>query len=162
MKHWIAFIALSMVVTSCGNTENKTTTATSQPEIVLETGLTIEPLLKRADSVQLLYFKNPFGDSLRYTRFYTYHVTNDASLINNLLHQMDKSFQVQPTARTCRSNGKLFFFGAGNELKTVYFATQGKDCSYLYYIKNGMFYYFTIDEATEKRLIELKAKTVEP
>jgi hypothetical protein len=161
MKQWIGFIVLSILLTACGNAETEKK-ETSQPEIVLETGLTIEPILKRADSVQLLYFKNPFGDSLRYTRFYTYHVTNDTSLINDLVNQMDKNFQVQPTARTCRSNGKLFFYGAGNELKTVYFATQGKDCSYLYYIKNGMFYYFTIDEATEKRLIELKAKTVEP
>jgi hypothetical protein len=55
----------------------------------------------------------------------------------------------------CRSEGKVFFFKGTQELKTVYFNTQGAsanpgdrspqangDCAYMYFIKDGGFYYF--------------------
>lgn len=157
MKKWMFLVCLSGLL-AC-NSEQKQNTPV-QDELKMETGLSLEPMLANADSVQLLYFTNPFGDSLRYTRYYTYYNAGDTALIHTLINQMDTSFQVQPSPRTCRSNGKMFFYSNGKEAKTVYFATQGNDCSYLYYIKNGLFYYFTITASAEKLLKELKEKTV--
>ncbi len=159
MKKWM--LLLWLVGFLACNTEQKQSAAV-QDEIKMETGLTLEPMLANADSVQFLYFTNPFGDSLRYTRYYTYHNSGDTALIRTLKNQMDTSFQVQPAPRTCRSNGKMFFYSKGKEAKTVYFATQGNGCSYLYYIKNGLFYYFTINTSAENLLKALKEKTIEP
>lgn len=154
------FLSIVTLLLACQASENKDTAPAS--ELVIETGLSVEPVLKKIDSIQLLYFKNPFGDSIRYTRFYTYYNTNDTMLIAVLLDELNKSFTVFTEDRKCRSNGKMFLYGKGREIKTIYFAIQENDCSYLYYIKNGLFYYFTINDKTKKILTALKAKTKEP
>lgn len=157
----VIVLSILLVFFACQTGEEKKVEETADT-LVLETGLTIEPLLQKTDSIQFLYFKNPFGDSLRYTRFYTYHNTNDTSIISTILNQFNKGFIVLTEDKQCRSNGKMFLYGKGNEIKTIYFAIQDNECSYLYYIKNGLFYYFTIDEATTNLLSALKANTIDP
>ena len=36
-----------------------------------KTGLETEPVIGKTDSLQLVYYDNPDGDSLRYSRFFT-------------------------------------------------------------------------------------------
>lgn len=75
----------------------------------------------------------------------------------------------------CRSEGKIFFFKGKQELKTVYFNTQGVstnsgdrsqqangDCAYMYFIKDGGFYYFPIQPETAALLRKIKPQSVQP
>lgn len=127
------------------------------------TGLDIAGL-HQADSVQILFFTDPFGkDSLRYTRFYKHYNTSDDSTVQPLLKNLDQLFLLRTEVMKCRSEGKIFFFNGTQELKTVYFNTQANgDCAYLYFIKDGGFYYFQVQPATAALLRKLKPLAVKP
>lgn len=154
------------------------------------TGLDIANL-READSVQVLFFTDPYGkDSLRYTRFFKHFNTSDTSIVKPLLNNLDRMFILRNEVMPCRSEGKLFFFKGEQELKTVYFNTQSlvnvptnfkpnsttpstsstnsksqssdRDCAYMYFIKDGAFYYFPIQAATTELLLKLKPKAVKP
>ena len=128
--------------------------------------------LRGADSVQILFFTDPYGkDSLRYTRFFKHYNTSDTAIVNPLLKNLDKLFVMRNEVMNCRSEGKLFFFKGEQELKTVYFntganakadASNNENCTFLYFIKDGGFYYLSIDTATIALLKSLKPKAVEP
>lgn len=155
---------------------NQNGTNQSGASIKENTGLDIANL-READSVQVLFFTDPYGkDSLRYTRFFKHFNTSDTSVVNPLLNNLDRMFILRNEVMPCRSEGKLFFFKGEQELKTVYFNTQslasasskssGKsfnsDCAYMYFIKDGGFYYFPIQPATIELLLKLKPKAVKP
>lgn len=127
------------------------------------TGLDIAGL-HQADSVQILFFTDPFGkDSLRYTRFFTHYNTSEDLTVQPLLENLDQLFLLRTEVMKCRSEGKIFFFKGTQELKTVYFNTQANgDCAYLYFIKDGGFYYFPIQPATAALLRKLKPLAVKP
>uniref|UniRef100_UPI003F69545A hypothetical protein n=1 Tax=Sediminibacterium sp. TaxID=1917865 RepID=UPI003F69545A len=111
--------------------------------------------LRGADSVQILFFTDPYGkDSLRYTRFFKHYNSSDTAILNPLLQNLDKLFVLRTEVMNCRSEGKLFFFNGEQELKTVYFNTgsntaankgavsnKNENCAFLYFIKDGGFYY---------------------
>lgn len=131
--------------------------------------------LRGADSVQILFFKDPYGkDSLRYTRFYKHYNSSDTAIVKPLLKNLDQLFSFRTDVLNCRSEGKLFFFKGTQELKTVYFNMGDKaqaikeklpkadNCSFLYFIKDGGFYYLPIDAATIALLKSLKPQAVEP
>ena len=127
------------------------------------TGLDIAGL-HQADSVQILFFSDPYGkDSLRYTRFFKHYNTSDDSTVQPLLKNLDQLFLLRTEVMKCRSEGKIFFFKGTQELKTVYFSTQANgDCAYMYFIKDGGFYYFQIQPATAALLRTIKPKAVQP
>lgn len=193
--------------TACGNNANQNANNTNQSgtkqdganqngtnqsgaSIKENTGLDIANL-RDADSVQVLFFTDPYGkDSLRYTRFFKHYNTSDTSVVNPLLNNLDRMFILRNEVMPCRSEGKLFFFKGEQELKTVYFNTQSLvnvpsnfkpnsttqstssansisqssdwDCAYMYFIKDGAFYYFPIQSATTELLLKLKPKAVKP
>ena len=131
--------------------------------------------LRQADSVQVLFYNDPYGkDSLRYARFFKHYNTSDTAIVNPLLKGLDQLFSVRNEVLNCRSEGKLFFFKGGKELKTVYFNTGGKakaiktklpkvaDCAFLYFIKDGVFIYLPIQSETVALLQSLKPKAVNP
>ncbi|MDO8997177.1 MAG: hypothetical protein Q7U77_11165 [Sediminibacterium sp.] len=139
------------------------------------TGLDIAGL-HQADSVQILFFTDPFGkDSLRYTRFFKHYNTSAADVVQPILKNLDQLFLLRTEVMKCRSEGKIFFFKGKQELKTVYFNTQGasanpgdrsqqanSDCAYMYFIKDGGFYYFRIQPQTAALLQSLKTKAINP
>lgn len=139
------------------------------------TGLDIAGL-HQADSVQILFFTDPFGkDSLRYTRFFKHYNTSAAEVVQPILKNLDQLFLLRTEVMKCRSEGKIFFFKGKQELKTVYFNTQGAsanpgdrspqangDCAYMYFIKDGGFYYFRIQPQTAALLQSLKTKAINP
>ncbi len=140
-------ILLIGTITACNSPESGIKTKVSTQEIKTVTGLDIAQELRNADSVQCLYFKDPFGkDSLRYTRFFKYYNTHDTALVNPILRNIDQPFILRNEKMNCRSEGKLFFFQKNQALKTVYFNTASSaDCTYLYFIKDGAFYYFPVN-----------------
>jgi hypothetical protein len=117
--------------------------ATNGGAVKTNTGLDIAGL-HQADSVQILFFTDPFGkDSLRYTRFFKHYNTSAADVVKPILKNLDQLFLLRTEVIKCRSEGKIFFFKGTQELKTVYFNTQANgDCAYMYFIKDGGFYYF--------------------
>lgn len=183
-------------LTACETTTTKTTTKTIEvsdtemesvdgPEpdnandgkaaVKTYTGLDIAGL-HQADSVQILFFTDPFGkDSLRYTRFFKHYNTSAAEVVQPILKNLDQLFLLRTEVMKCRSEGKIFFFKGKQELKTVYFNTQGasanpgdrsqqanSDCAYMYFIKDGGFYYFRIQPQTAALLQSLKTKAINP
>jgi len=146
------------------------------------TGLDVAGL-HQADSVQILFFTDPFGkDSLRYTRFFKHYNTSEAAIVQPVLKNLDQLFLLRTEVMKCRSEGKIFFFKGKQELKTVYFNTQGvsskpdanapqpnesihkatSDCAYMYFIKDGSFYYFPIQPETAALLSKIKPQAVKP
>ncbi|MBT9485631.1 MAG: hypothetical protein IV095_14035 [Sediminibacterium sp.] len=149
--------------------------ATDGAAIKTYTGLDIAGL-HQADSVQILFFTDPFGkDSLRYTRFFKHYNTSAADVVQPILKNLDQLFILRTEVMKCRSEGKIFFFKGAQELKTVYFNTQGAstnlsnrspqtngDCAYMYFIKDGGFYYFPIQSETAALLRKIKLQAVQP
>lgn len=156
--------------------------ATDGAAVKTYTGLDIAGL-HQADSVQILFFTDPFGkDSLRYTRFFKHYNTPAAEVVHPLLKNLDQLFLLRTEVMKCRSEGKVFFFKGTQELKTVYFNTQGvsskpdanapqpnesihkatSDCAYMYFIKDGSFYYFPIQPETAALLSKIKPQAVQP
>jgi hypothetical protein len=172
-------------LTACETTTTKTTTKTIEvsdtelesvdgPEpdnttegeaaaVKTNTGLDIAGL-HQADSVQILFFTDPFGkDSLRYTRFFKHYNTSAADVVKPILKNLDQLFLLRTEVMKCRSEGKIFFFKGTQELKTVYFNTQANgDCAYMYFIKDGGFYYFQVQPETAALLRKIKPQAVQP
>jgi hypothetical protein len=110
----------------------------------------IEPSLWKADSLQIIYYDNPDGDSLRYTRFFSFTKTGDSIKVNSLLEELNQSFEEEQKNRDCRSEGKLFLLNKEDILKTIFFSTRGDSCSYMYFIKDGSFIYFSLSEKAKQ------------
>lgn len=138
---------------------------------VTQTALDIAGL-RGADSVQILFFTDPYGkDSLRYTRFFKHYNSSDTAIVNPLLQNLDKLFVLRNEVMNCRSEGKLFFFKGEQELKTVYFNTGGnakagasnnENCRFLYFIKDGGFYYVPVNAEIAAMLNKLKPMSKKP
>ncbi len=137
--------------------------ATNGGAVKTNTGLDIAGL-HQADSVQILFFTDPFGkDSLRYTRFFKHYNTSAADVVKPILKNLDQLFLLRTEVIKCRSEGKIFFFKGTQELKTVYFNTQANgDCAYMYFIKDGGFYYFQVQPETAALLRKIKPQAVQP
>lgn len=118
----------------------------------------------KIDSVQVIYYDDPEGDSLRYTRYFTYATTADSVLISGLVSDIQQITDTLDGPRKCRSEGKMYVFaGKPDEpIKTLYFSTRCDTCCYLYYIQNGMFYYSGISESSVQKIRQLKASAVQP
>lgn len=137
--------------------------ATDGAAIKTYTGLDIAGL-HQADSVQILFFTDPFGkDSIRYTRFFKHYNTSAADVVKPILKNLDQLFILRTEVMKCRSEGKIFLFKGTQELKTVYFNTQANgDCAYMYFIKDGGFYYFQVQPETAALLRKIKPQAVQP
>jgi hypothetical protein len=126
------------------------------------TGLDAEPTLSKADSLQILYYDNPDGDSLRYTRFFKVASTNDTSLIGSVLFNLDQPFTTSNETINCRSEGKIYLYGRGEPLKTIYFSTRCDSCCYAYFIKDGTFLYFKLTGKVSGLLKKFKGYAKKP
>ncbi len=135
----------------------------TQTEIrIANRGIDAEPRLLNTDSVQVLYYDDPDGDSLRYSRYFRYAVTADTGTIKQLMSGFQTPFAGQLQPRDCKSEGKMFLFAGEQEIKTVYFSTRCDTCCYLYFIKDGRFLYFPLDDTTRNIILELKKKSRKP
>jgi hypothetical protein len=170
---WIVivyFFAIVFLVAACTNGGNKQQTGkkisgdSSSSAATVKTGLSIEPSLQQIDSLQILYYDNPDGDSLRYTRFYQYTVTKDSSTVNALLGSFTVPVEQLNEIKKCRSEGKIYAFGkqTGEPLKTIYFSTRCDTCCYVYFIKEGVFYYSPLSINLKNKLKENKVLSRTP
>lgn len=162
------FVGICIAVISCNN-EDKSTQHKIEPAkdsasaFKIRSALEWEPLLQEADSLEILYFDDPDGDSLRYTRFFSYVATKDTGVISALLANFRQPVHLLNAIKDCRSEGKIYVFGRQQQpLKTVYFSTRGDSCSYLYFIKSGMFYYSPLSGDLKNKLRDNKKLSRKP
>ena len=154
----------SWLFSTCDDTENKKTVSGEKgaQETVAKKVSDIEPSLFEADSVQINYYDNPDGDSLRYSRYFTYIETGDTSTIKTLLRTINQVYVQQAKSRDCRSEGKLYFLKGEDILKTVYFSTGNDSCSYFYFIKDGSFIYLQLAPDSKQLLTENRKAARKP
>jgi len=127
-------------------------------------GTDAEPNIKKTDSLQILYYDDPDDDSLRYTRFYHYISVNDTAIIRSVIKNIDTTYTISETVnRQCRSEGKIILYSREDPVKTLYFSTRCPgNCCYVYFIKNGIFYYFPLMNELSDILIDQKVKSIKP
>jgi hypothetical protein len=167
MRKISAFFILSLfLLFACNSTTNEPKEAADTAIVQESQGpkkvSNMEPGLFNADSLQIVYYDNPDGDSLRYTRFFTLTETADAEQIKALLDEMNQRYVPESKGRPCRSEGKLFLLKGEDVLKTVYFSTRGDSCTYFYFIKDGSFIYFPLTKAADVILKEYKKRAPKP
>jgi hypothetical protein len=161
------FCGIFLVIVACKNSTKKQTgtppASDSSSLPAVQSGLDAAPLLRQADSLQILYYDDPDGDSVRYTRFFQYTTTKDPQTIKELLASLDQPVEKRNEIKNCRSEGKIYVFDKRQEpIKTIYFSTRCDTCCYLYYIKEGNFYYSALSENCKVRLKENKALSRKP
>ena len=125
-------------------------------EAKVSSAFDLEPQFASIDSMQVLYFDDPYGDSLRYTRFFRFVNTGDSILLNEIKSHLQHPYEVKASTDTCRSEGKIYLLAKGEPVKTIYFSTRCPGCCYTYFIKDGNFYYFDLNESLRERLSGLK------
>jgi hypothetical protein len=114
------------------------------------------------DSIDLLYFKKPYTDSLRYQRFFTYLQSGDSTLIQALRENLNQPFQEFVGPVNCLSEGKIIIPHGGDAFRIVYFSRTEAPCSYLYVIDNGRFRYYPLTEKVKAKLYQWEGLAVEP
>ncbi|HMO33541.1 MAG TPA: hypothetical protein PKE63_07350 [Lacibacter sp.] len=161
MKWSLPFLLIVLLV-GCADAPQQKEAPVTQPDIRVQTGLGVFPALRETDSVQVLFYKNPFGtDSLRYYRFFTYLPTNETAVLDLIKAALDTAV-VGMEQKKCRSEGKIYLLQKGEILKTVYFNLRPGSCNHLYFIKDGVFYYLPVSAELETLLLQLKKQAREP
>ena len=123
---------------------------------------TIQYIPNAVDSIDLLYFKKPYTDSLRYQRFFTYLRSGDSTLIQALRENLHQPFQEFTGPVNCLSEGKIIIPHGGDAFRIVYFSRTEAPCSYLYVIDNGRFRYYSLAKDVKEKLDKWEGLAVEP
>ncbi len=127
------------------------------------TTVEIDTRLQLIDSLIFVFYKDPYSkDSLRYSRFYTQYSSTDSSLVQALIDNTMLPFVKLEKVKPCRNEGKLWCYGGGKILQTIYFSTLAPACSHIYLIKDGFFYYSPLQESLLQVLKKLKPLSKAP
>ncbi|RYD92790.1 MAG: hypothetical protein EOP50_12190, partial [Sphingobacteriales bacterium] len=147
------FVSTNLLLACNDNSNDKavghvdTTTAATNP--ITKRVVDLEPALANTNRLQVLFYDDPDGDSLRYSRFFTYTETTDTAQVRSLLQELNQVYVQATGARPCRSEGKLYLLKGEDVVKTVYFSTRQDSCRYFYFIKDGTFIYLPLSPAAE-------------
>jgi hypothetical protein len=114
------------------------------------------------DRFEVVYYKKPFTDSTRYYRFFRVAITSDSSVISEMNRVFIGSYEKLDEVKKCLSEGKLIIPLGGDAYRTIYFSRLETGCPYLYYIKDGAFYYFELSPVLNDKLNDLEKIAVEP
>ena len=143
-KYFTLFVC-AILIAACNNTSNNndsSVTAEVADTVQLVSISDLDPRLADADSVAILFYKDPHGtDSLRYTRYYTQYNSSNGNEINILKENLIDATVKLEKMKSCRSEGKMWVFKKGQIFQTIYFSSKDANCSFLYIIKDGFFYY---------------------
>ena len=159
MRMLYLFTGLLLFI-SCNNqnadpTENNNDSAKAE-EAKIISAFDLEPGFAEIDSLQVLFFDDPYGDSLRYTRFFSFVNSNDSVLLNETKKHLQQPYTIKNAIDTCRSEGKIYLLTKGEPVKTLYFSSRCPECCYTYFIKDGSYYYFDLNEFFREKLSVLK------
>ena len=164
MKHFLILFILTAHLFAC----NQRKPSNVGPAIITPnaednysastTILMLDERLNNVDSLVFVFYKDPLGkDSLRYTRYYTQYSTINTKDISILKAQINQSTERFEKVKKCRSLGKVWCFTKGEIFQTLYFSDFGVECSFMYFIKNGQFYYCNLTENFKNIFINYRA-----
>jgi len=157
-------LLLLLLFTACnnGNDQPKKDVASIATTLASEPAegaaiMQLDERLNEADSLVFVFYKDPHGkDSLRYTRYYSQFHSTDTGIIHLLKDNLKDSTQRLEKIKNCRSEGKIWCFTKGNVFQTIYFSAHNQQCSFVYIIKNGQFYYSDMSKNLANKLAGLK------
>lgn len=101
--------------------------------------------LKASDSAVILLFDKPADP-----RFFKYVSVTDISSIENIVDDLDDQHVFQDN-QTCKSNGKIYWYGEGDRVFTVYLCFKDS-CSSFAVIQNGEKRYFIMSGSSASLL----------
>ena len=155
----VQFICLLIIVSCISCSAPAIKQEDPNPFLTATTGVEMDKRFLAADSLVFVFYKDPYGrDSLRYTRYYTQWSTTDSNDISLLIKNLTKPFTKFEKVKKCRSEGKVWCFSNGNIFQTVSFATQcSSSCCYIYFIRDGYFFYTPLDTTLSQKLVSIKA-----
>ncbi|HSC54852.1 MAG TPA: hypothetical protein VLC98_14565 [Phnomibacter sp.] len=162
-RKWIAAAGLIVLLNSCieKSQDGKPKPAKTDSIDLITTGTKLVPAFAQMDSIAILFYKDPFGaDEERYTRYYTLFTSHTDSVIGRVQQNMDLPF-TEDSLRNCRSEGKMYCFSKGKVVQTVYFNTLQQNCTQLYFIHEGRYYYFKPLQSLILQLASLKKQARE-
>lgn len=151
MKHFCLLVLISLLASCIGKTKNVNTDT-----VITQALPAPAPAQVMVDSVELLYYRKPFTDKERYTRFFSNLVTRDTGFISSLQSLLRMPGVKEDSLRNCMSEGKINIPLKGDAYQVVYFSREAAPCNYLYVIRNGQFYYYVMDRSLQDKLNELE------
>jgi hypothetical protein len=148
------------ILAACGNRASNTSENDS-------TNVSLEKEIAEKDvipdhiqgPVDVLFFKKPFTDSVRYTRYYKVAQTTDDIFFASLKRAFQQNLEKLDAPRECLSEGKIQIPLGGDAFKVVYFSRTETGCAYLYIIKDGVFLYYEMPAELNKNLVELEKQS---
>ena len=163
MKHIFLLIIVTIGLVACNQRKQNNTTPIAITKTVEDmytpnsTILMLDERLNNVDSVVFVFYKDPLGkDSLRYTRYYTQYSTSKTADFDIIKAQVKLPTERLEKVRKCRSQGKVWCYTKGEIFQTLYFSDFGGECSFMFFIKNGLFYYSNLTASFKQSVIELK------
>ena len=122
----------------------------------------LDPRVSGTDSMVFVFYTDPYTkDSLRYTRYYTSYHSKDTNHLSVLMKALQDDTERFSKPKPCRNEGKIWCFREGTVLQTIYFSTRQPGCHFIYFIKNGQFYFSSLPSSLEVLLGSLKKLAVE-
>ncbi len=104
--------------------------------------------LKASDSAAILLFDKPADP-----RFFKYVSVTDISSIENIVDDLDDQHVFQDN-QTCKSNGKIYWYGEGDRVFTVYLCFKDS-CPSFSVIQNGEKRYFMMSKTSASLFTEM-------
>lgn len=138
MKYLIS-ISVLLLSAGCG-----TAVKQENPEVPQNpsSAIAADHRLADADSLVMVFYDDPFmADSLQYTRYYQQVSKTDSGGIRMLVDHFKQPVRIREKPLPCRNEGKIWMFREGKIFQTVYFACSKPGCSFLFFIKDGRFYF---------------------
>lgn len=163
MKLFFVAVVTTIFLFACNTNNNPVVSSAEVADTVKLVSIAdLDVRLAGADSLAILFYKDPHGtDSLRYTRYYTQYNSNDTSLVKDLQSNLMESTVKLEKIKNCRSEGKIWVFRKGQIFQTIFFSSKDAECSFLYIIKDGFFYYSAMPYGFAVQLKSLQKKAIE-
>jgi len=159
----VLFLTASICFCSCSPAAEKSTRTVKQEPALPHTGVDVDARFEQADSTVFVFYDDPFTqDSLRYTRYYKQYESTASSYIKPMQAALQLPFTRLEKVKPCRSEGKLWVFAKGKVFQTVYFAFTKSGCAFIYFIKDGFFYYMDIQQPFINTLLSAKTLAKAP
>ena len=112
------------------------------------------PELPYCDSAAVIYYDTPGNP-----RFFKLTKVHDKSILSSI--GQDVNGKITRGIEHCTTQGKIYYYGKGDEVFVVYFNKEDS-CMSLSFIKTGEKYFTKMDQATQKVLDDLQKTVKEP
>jgi|GEM_PF-699111 len=162
MKPLSLIVVIALLLLSCAEKDKKKTSE-KMPAADSYTMTELDERLTGADSAVFVFYTDPFTkDSLQYTRYYKQYSTTATAAIQSLQEALNGTFTKEERPKPCRNEGKAWIFSKNKIFQTVYFGWSKNNCSFIYLIKDGFFYYTDIKNSFISTLKNYQEKAIEP